>query len=311
MPVTSRMSSTIWKRTPSSSAKRRYGNCRRSRPAPRQDRAADRDAAAISATRSSARASAPERPRPAWRRSTSRYWPPTMPPTPVAPDELARAAASTRSGVALLALGRAAGAPRRTGPSPARIATSSPKATCSVGRPAPQLVVVHRGQVVVDQRVGVDQLDRGRGRQHLTAGRGRAPRPWRARAPGGSACRRRAASSASPPRGRRCPGRPRSAARPGTPSASSARYVGVRHRQSRRSWPSSWLAARVDVASRSAPTRSAARAQRWTSSRRRGSSSRSRSRSAISSARRRARRARGIRHAGRHALAVHGRRGCR
>ena len=41
---------------------------------------------------------------------------------------------------------------------------------------AAQLVVVHRRQVVVDQRVGVDELDRRRGRQHLgrvVAGRAR------------------------------------------------------------------------------------------------------------------------------------------
>ena len=32
---------------------------------------------------------------------------------------------------------------------------------------AAQLIVVHRRQVVVDQRVGVDQLDRARQRHHL------------------------------------------------------------------------------------------------------------------------------------------------
>ncbi len=35
------------------------------------------------------------------------------------------------------------------------------------GPAAAQVVVVHRRQVVVDQRVGVDQLERGRQRQHL------------------------------------------------------------------------------------------------------------------------------------------------
>ena len=39
------------------------------------------------------------------------------------------------------------------------------------GRAAPaQVVVVHRRQVVVDQRVGVDQLDRGRRGQHVDSG---------------------------------------------------------------------------------------------------------------------------------------------
>src|ERR1700730_2454625 len=33
------------------------------------------------------------------------------------------------------------------------------------GLPAAQIVVVHRRQVIVDQRVGVDQLDRARQRQ--------------------------------------------------------------------------------------------------------------------------------------------------
>ena len=66
------------------------------------------------------------------------------------------------------------------------------------GPAAPQVVVVHGGQVVVDERVGVHQLDgRGRGQQPL--GRlAERPRRWPARAPAGCACRRRAASGASP-----------------------------------------------------------------------------------------------------------------
>ena len=104
------------------------------------------------------------------------------------------------------------------------------------GRPAAaQLVVVHRRQVVVDQRVGVDELDRGGQRQHARRARGRSPARWRARAPGGCACRRPAASSASPPPGRRSAARrwgsagrrgsarPRRAGRPGrrSPTAGS------------------------------------------------------------------------------------------
>ena len=47
--------------------------------------------------------------------------------------------------------------------SPARIAIASPKTTCEVGRPRRRRVVVHRRQVVVNERVGVNQLDRARG----------------------------------------------------------------------------------------------------------------------------------------------------
>ena len=36
--------------------------------------------------------------------------------------------------------------------------------------PAAHVVVIHRRQVVVDQRVGVDQLERRGQRQHLVAG---------------------------------------------------------------------------------------------------------------------------------------------
>ena len=92
----------------------------------------------------------------------------------------------------------------------------------------PQLVVVHRRQVVVDQRVGVDELDRGRGGQHLASD----PRPpsarWRGTARAGSACRRRAASSASPRRGPRSRRDRRTAARPGSPRPARAGRRGTR-----------------------------------------------------------------------------------
>ncbi len=52
------------------------------------------------------------------------------------------------------------------------------------GAPAPERVVIHRGQVVVDQRVGVDQLERRRQRHrvlalqpHRVRGREREHRP--------------------------------------------------------------------------------------------------------------------------------------
>ncbi len=67
------------------------------------------------------------------------------------------------------------------------------------GRPAAaQVVVVHRRQVVVHQRVGVDQLD-GAGRAHRRARAARrASRRWHRRGRGGCACRGRARCSAAP-----------------------------------------------------------------------------------------------------------------
>ena len=71
--------------------------------------------------------------------------------------------------------------------------------------PAPQVIVIHRRQVVVDQRIGVDHFDRAR-RRHRAR---RAPRlrtrrsparrlrRSRARAADAVACRRRAGCSAS------------------------------------------------------------------------------------------------------------------
>ena len=77
---------------------------------------------------------------------------------------------------------------------------------------AAQRVVVDRRQVVMDQRVGVDELERGGRGQDTAPGRRRGCAPWPARARGGCACRRRAASSASPRRGGRRAGRRRSRA---------------------------------------------------------------------------------------------------
>ena len=155
-----------------------------------------------SAGRSSARAAraAPRRraPRPA----TSTYWPPTMPSTPVA------AASSPQRGEHPRRLARLlAEEPDRLGEEPVAGEDRDVLAELDVrGRQAAaQLVVVHRRQVVVDQRVGVDQLDRaaaGRSAPGRRRGRGRSP----GRAPGAPACRRPAASSASPPRGRRSRG---------------------------------------------------------------------------------------------------------
>ena len=94
---------------------------------------------------------------------TSRYWPPTMPATPVAATSSPSAA--SRRGTPPLALAEMA--------DPGEEAVAGQDRDVlpedDVGRRSapPQLVVVHRRQVVVDQRVGVDELDRGRGGQHL------------------------------------------------------------------------------------------------------------------------------------------------
>ena len=48
--------------------------------------------------------------------------------------------------------------------SPARIAMASPNTLWQVGTPAPQVVVVQRGKIVVNQRIGVNQFQRRRPR---------------------------------------------------------------------------------------------------------------------------------------------------
>ena len=203
-----------------------------------------------SARRSSARAGAagPE-PRPP---ATSRNCPPTIPCVPAA-------VTSSRHGgehVGRLALLLGEREAERLGEEPVAGEDRHVLAEGHVagGLAAAQLVVVHRRKVVVDQRVGVDHLDRRGERQHLVGRRGRAPRPWRAPAPGGCACRRRAASSAWPPRGGRCRARRRSAgprgrrrpsaaARPGRPAASDALKEGAPGPPTR----SAPRAARVDL----------------------------------------------------------------
>ena len=130
---------------------------------------------------------------------TSAYCPPTMPFTPVAAASSA-AAASTRSGGERL-VGEQVAKRLRVESVAGEDRHVLAELHVAGGRAPAQLVVVHRRQVVVDQRVGVDQLDRARQRQHLAPARGRRCARWPARAPGGCACRRRAASSASPPPG--------------------------------------------------------------------------------------------------------------
>ena len=227
-PVTSRMSSTIWKSTPSSPAKARKAGLW-SGPSPPQSSSTHSMLAAISRpVLSSCSRRRPSAPAGAVS-ATSMYWPADHARRRRSRRPAQRRPRARRRGSppARLSSSRNASA---YSPSPARIATSSPKALWQVGRPAAQVVVVHRRQVVVDQRVGVDQLDRRGQRQHAGAVGARSPRRSPARAPAGSACRRPAASSASPPRGPRWPARRRSAASPGSARPRSAGGRGRRGR---------------------------------------------------------------------------------
>ena len=167
--------------------------------------------------------------------ATSTYWPPTMPSTPVA------AVSSRERGEHPGRLARLlAEEPDRLGEEAVAGEDRDVLAELDVrGRlAAAQLVVVHRRQVVVDQRVGVDQLDRRGGRQEALGLGAERARRGQARAPGGSACRRPAASSASPPRARRSRARRRTAARRGPSSTSAREVVRVASRRRRSRWRS-------------------------------------------------------------------------
>ena len=92
--------------------------------------------------------------------------------------------------------------------SPARIAVASSKCTWQVGRPRRRSRVVHRRQVVVDQRVGMEQLDRGarpagagagRHVEQLGAGHDQERPQALAAAQGGVAHRLAAAAPGGPP----------------------------------------------------------------------------------------------------------------
>ena len=132
---------------------------------------------------------------------TSTYWPPTIPSTPVAAGDLADRREHPRrlTGLAFgdqshrLGEQRVAGEDRHV----LTVDYVGGRAT------APHVVVVHRRQVVVDQRVGVDQAPTPRRSAAARTGRYRASDRWRDRGPAGCACRPQAASSASPPAGRR------------------------------------------------------------------------------------------------------------
>ena len=170
-----------------------------------------------SARRSCARAC-----RPAWRRRTSAAsapscgrtasrsmaWPPTMPAAPAA-VAMTPMVCSLRSDDGRMRVVRLARQPReRLGQQAVTDEDRLPLAEADVGgrAAAPQVVVVHRRQVVVDERVGVNQLEGARP-PAWRAGTSRAPsrgwrRRWPGRAAGGRACRRRAARSAGRRRAR-------------------------------------------------------------------------------------------------------------
>ena len=119
---------------------------------------------ACSVRRSSSAAASP---------ATSMYWPPTMPWTPVA-AAISPSAASTR--VAAAGLARQDEVERlREEAVAGQDGHVLAEGDVARGPAAAQRVVVDRRQVVVDERVRVDELERRRGGQH--AGAGRRPRP--------------------------------------------------------------------------------------------------------------------------------------
>ena len=86
---------------------------------------------------------------------------------------------------------------------------------------AAQVVVIHGRQVVVNERIGVDQLD-GRGRRRRAPrAAGRRPRQSHRPAPAGCACPARALRSASPDAAGRAASRRPAGKRSSTPSTRS------------------------------------------------------------------------------------------
>ena len=107
---------------------------------------------------------------------------------------------------AALGRDRAAGRTSRASTSKASVNSASPARIASrlaedlvAGRPAAaQVVVVHRRQVVVDQRIGVDHLDGAGRRQRRLDRRRRKPRPPSTPASAAAACRAPTGCSESP-----------------------------------------------------------------------------------------------------------------
>jgi hypothetical protein len=136
------MSSTIWNSTPSSSAKRRYGilslsgTSLSSNTTPMLAAISRPVFSACICRRASGSGGGPCRARSGSRTSKvvmSTYWPPTIPPSPVALTS-SPSAASTRAGSpSWREQNRCIASANKA--SPARIAMSSPNLTCEVGIP--------------------------------------------------------------------------------------------------------------------------------------------------------------------------------
>ena len=136
----------------------------------------------------------------AWR---SAICPPTIPAGPAASARARTQPAAASAGRTCRAMTSKASVSR---PSPARIAVASSNALWQVGRPRRRSSSSIAGQVVVDQRIRVDHLQRTGRRQRRGGVRRRRPRPPSGRAPAGAACRPPARCSASPRPA--APGRP-------------------------------------------------------------------------------------------------------
>ena len=128
--------------------------------------------------------------------SMSSIWPPTMPATPAArarPAQSAARIAASRIGPRIgenFEGERLQGVARQNGGRLVEGAVSRRAA-------APQIVVVHRRQIVVDQGIGVDALDRRARAGPAPCRSGRARALSRSRGRASAACRRRAWRSAS------------------------------------------------------------------------------------------------------------------
>ncbi len=124
-------------------------------------------------------------------------WPPTMPIAPAASATTRTTRSLRADDRRIVAAGLARQQRERLGLQPVAGENRDAVAVDDVQRrpSAPQRVVVHRRQVVVDQRVGVDQLDRARGRQREIGCRG-------ASAHRASRCRATASAAASASIGR-------------------------------------------------------------------------------------------------------------
>ena len=167
---------------------------------------------------------------------------------------------------------RRAGTPRRG--ARRRRAPPCPRRTAAqtLGLPRRSLVVVERGQVVVDEREVVHELDRERRRASPARAAPRAPRRRRARSPAGCACRpSRRARSAPTPAGRGARARARAARAPRRRAPSARQECASDSRFARSIASISSLAAASNSASRS----TASSSDSQPSSFRRSSSSRS------------------------------------